>query len=213
MRPPAATSMAKRRIEDERYAYFAEVSLVFLDLPDAVFRGYEGDDQLLGAPRADDESPFELLRREIARLEPQHVYLPLAVGGHVDHRLCRDAGVASSAKPASWVMPGPEYAGMVELLRGLPVRLVGRFPGPRRSRAGAVHRSAVRCQPRARSTPTSATSSNARSPASRSTEARSIGCSRTARRWRDAIRGVWQGDGRPRRHRRAAERYWVTRRV
>ena len=46
--------MARRRIEDERFAYFAEASIVFLDLPDAVFRGYEGDDQLLGKPRADD---------------------------------------------------------------------------------------------------------------------------------------------------------------
>ena len=85
--------MARRRIEDERFAYFAEASIVFLDLPDAVFRGYEGDDQLLGTPREDDDAPFELLRQEIARLEPQKVYLPLGVGGHVDHQLCRDVGV------------------------------------------------------------------------------------------------------------------------
>ena len=51
--------MATRRLEDERYAAFAEVSIVWLDLPDAVFRGYEGDDQLLGAPRADDPAPVE----------------------------------------------------------------------------------------------------------------------------------------------------------
>ena len=53
----AGDLMARRRIEDERFAYFAEASIVFLDLPDAVFRGYEGDDQLLGAPRADDDRP------------------------------------------------------------------------------------------------------------------------------------------------------------
>ena len=35
-----------------------------------------------------------LLRQEIARLEPQKVYLPLGVGGHVDHQLCREVGVA-----------------------------------------------------------------------------------------------------------------------
>ena len=56
-----------RRLEDERFAAFAEVSTVFLDLPDAVFRGYEGDGQLLGTPRADDPVPVDLLRREIAR--------------------------------------------------------------------------------------------------------------------------------------------------
>src|SRR3990172_3805299 len=42
---------AMRRLEDERYAYFAEASVIFLDLPDAVFRGYDGDDELLGAAR------------------------------------------------------------------------------------------------------------------------------------------------------------------
>ena len=47
----AGDLMAARRLEDERYAYFAEASIVFLDLPDAVFRGYEGDDQLLAMPR------------------------------------------------------------------------------------------------------------------------------------------------------------------
>src|SRR6476620_2030917 len=86
----AGDLMATRRIEDERFAYFAEASIVFLDLPDAVFRGYEGDGQLLGTPRADDEAPFEALRREIARLEPQHVYVPLGAGDHGDHWLCRD---------------------------------------------------------------------------------------------------------------------------
>src|SRR5690349_3681744 len=40
----AGEIVARRRVEDERFAFFAEVSVVFLDLPDAVFRGYEGDD-------------------------------------------------------------------------------------------------------------------------------------------------------------------------
>ena len=56
-------AMARRRLEDERYAAFAEASIVWLDLPDAVFRGYEGDDQLLGLPRTDDPPPVDLLRR------------------------------------------------------------------------------------------------------------------------------------------------------
>ena len=86
--------MATRRLEDERYAAFAEVSMIWLDLPDAVFRGYEGDDQLLGAPRDDDPAPVDALRRELARLEPQRVYLPLGIGGHVDHQLTRNAGIA-----------------------------------------------------------------------------------------------------------------------
>ena len=89
----AGDLMARRRLEDEAYAAFAEASVVFLDLPDAVFRGYESDDELLDAPRDDDAAPFDVLRREIVRLEPQKVYVPLGVGNHVDHQLCRDVGV------------------------------------------------------------------------------------------------------------------------
>jgi LmbE family N-acetylglucosaminyl deacetylase len=112
--------MARRRLEDERYAYFAEASVVFLDLPDAVFRGYEGDAQLLGAPRDDDPAPIELVRQEILRLEPQKVYLPLAVGGHVDHRHMRDVGLAMLADARRWVMPGPEWAGTVVFYEDFP---------------------------------------------------------------------------------------------
>ena len=116
----AGETMAERRLEDERYAAFAEVSVVFLDLPDAVFRGYEGDEQLLGAPRADDPAPVELLRREIARLEPSRVYFPMGIGGHVDHQLARDAGLALLADAAAWVMPGPSYVGNVVFYEDFP---------------------------------------------------------------------------------------------
>jgi LmbE family N-acetylglucosaminyl deacetylase len=116
----AGDLMATRRLEDERFAAFAEVSIVWLDLPDAVFRGYEGDDQLLGTPRADDPAPVDLLRREIARLEPQRVYLPLGVGGHVDHQLARDAGTALLHDARRWVMPGPEYVGAIAYYEDFP---------------------------------------------------------------------------------------------
>lgn len=116
----AGETMATRRLEDERFAAFAEVSMVWMDLPDAVFRGYEGDDQLLGAPRADDPAPVDLLRREIARLEPQRVYLPMGIGGHVDHRLTRDAGLALLGDARRWVMPGPDYTGAIVLYEDFP---------------------------------------------------------------------------------------------
>jgi LmbE family N-acetylglucosaminyl deacetylase len=112
--------MAERRLEDERYAAFAEVSVVFLDLPDAVFRGYEGDDQLLGEPRADDPPPVDLLRREIARLEPSRVYFPMGIGGHVDHQLARNAGIALLADRPSWIMPFPSYVGNVVFYEDFP---------------------------------------------------------------------------------------------
>ena len=125
----AGDLVARRRVEDERYAYFAEASVVFLDLPDAVFRGYDGDAALLGNPHDDDEPPYALLREEIGRLEPQRVYFPLGVGGHVDHQLCRDVGVQLLAEPRRWVMPGPDYAGMVAFYEDFPYALWNDFRG------------------------------------------------------------------------------------
>jgi LmbE family N-acetylglucosaminyl deacetylase len=116
----AGEMMAARRLEDERFAYFAEASIVFLDLPDAVFRGYEGDEELLGAPRPDDPAPYELLRREIERLEPQRLYLPLGIGNHVDHQLIRRVGVELLGESRRWVMPGPDYVGRVAFYEDFP---------------------------------------------------------------------------------------------
>ena len=116
----AGDLMARRRVEDERFAYFAEASIIFLDLPDAVFRGYEGDEELLGAPRTDDDAPYALLRQEIARLEPQKVYFPLGVGGHVDHQLCRDVGLGLLREGRAWVMPGPDYADKIAFYEDFP---------------------------------------------------------------------------------------------
>ncbi len=141
----AGELMARRRLEDERFAYFSEASIVFLDLPDAVFRGYEGDDELLGAPRDDDTAPFETLRQEITRLEPQKVYFPLGVGGHVDHQLCRDVGLALLQEGRRWVMPGPEYAGIVTFYEDFPYAWWSDFRrledlGPGRARRPAQRR-------------------------------------------------------------------------
>jgi LmbE family N-acetylglucosaminyl deacetylase len=123
----AGELVARRRVEEERFAYFAEASVVFLDLPDAVFRGYDGDDELLGAVRMDDDAPIGILRREIARLEPQAVYVPLGVGNHVDHQLCRDVGVSLLAEPRRWVMPGPEWPGRVVFYEDFPYSLWNGF--------------------------------------------------------------------------------------
>jgi LmbE family N-acetylglucosaminyl deacetylase len=110
----------RRKAEDERFAWFMEAAVVDLDLPDATQRGYEGDVALLGEPADDDEPPVDVLRREIMRLEPQHIYLPAAIGGHVDHRLCRDAGLTLLSEPAAWVMPGPGLVGRVSFYEDFP---------------------------------------------------------------------------------------------
>jgi len=115
-----ADATALRKAEDERWAYFIEAALVDLDLPDAVHRGYEVDEGLLGAPFEDDAPPVDILRREILRLEPQQVYFPLGIGGHVDHRLCRDAGLTLLGDTRGWVMPAPDLAPMVSFYEDFP---------------------------------------------------------------------------------------------
>jgi len=94
--------------------------VIFLDLPDAVYRGYEGDDELLGRVRDDDEAPYDLLRSEILRLEPQVVYFPLAIGGHVDHQQCRDVGAALLGEGRRWVMPAPSFVGRTVFYEDFP---------------------------------------------------------------------------------------------
>ena len=116
----AVDAMEMRKVEEERYAFFAETSVIFLDLPDAVYRGYEGDEQLLGSPREDDEVPYELLRSEILRLEPQMVYFPLGVGKHVDHQLCRDIGIGLLGEQRQWVMPAASFVGRTSFYEDFP---------------------------------------------------------------------------------------------
>ena len=122
-----------RKIEEERYAWFAECSVIFLDLPDAVYRGYEGDDELLGRVRDDDEAPYDLLRSEILRLEPQVVYFPLAIGGHVDHQQCRDVGAALLGEGRRWVMPAPSFVGRTVFYEDFPYAWWNDFQGQAQS--------------------------------------------------------------------------------
>jgi len=53
-----------------------------------------GDEELLGEPRAGDPPPTTELRTVIRDLRPDRLYLPMAIGSHVDHRLVRRAGLA-----------------------------------------------------------------------------------------------------------------------
>jgi LmbE family N-acetylglucosaminyl deacetylase len=92
--PTPGEVSALRRVEDQAYARFVGAAIVFIDLPDAVFRGYEGDTPLMSAPRPDDPPPVDALRRTLANLRPADLYVPLSIGGHVDHRQVRRAAVA-----------------------------------------------------------------------------------------------------------------------
>ena len=126
----AADAAALRKVEDERYAFAVEGSVVWMDLPDASLRGYEGDEQLLGPIRRDDETPYEAIRREILRLEPQLIYVPLGVGNQVDHVHCRNVGLAMLDEQRRWVMPGPDMIGRIVFYEDFPYAWWNGFDGP-----------------------------------------------------------------------------------
>ncbi len=132
----SADAMEIRKVEEERYIYLVEASVVFLDLPDAVYRGYQGDDELLGVPHEDDLAPYEVIRREINRLEPQMVYFPLGVGGHVDHQLCREVALGLLSEGRRWVMPGPDYVGRLAFYEDFPYAWWTEFNGPTQLNGG-----------------------------------------------------------------------------
>ena len=128
--------------------------------------------------------------------------MPLGVGGHVDHQLCRDVGVRLLAEGRRWVMPGPEYAGTVVFYEDFPYAWWNDFERLEDLRRRRLRR---RCPPTSRSTrrtPTSATSSSARSPASTSTRARWSGCSTARATMADAVRAYGADGRRARRGRR-----------
>ena len=207
----AGELMARRRIEDERFAYLAEASIVFLDLPDAVFRGYEGDEQLLGAPRDDDAAPYERIRTEIARLEPQKVYLPLGVGNHVDHQLCREVGIGLLNESRPWVMPGPEYAGQVVFYEDFPYAWWSGFSSPADLPAEAL----AGVPPDVQLTPTFADVSDQLEQKIRGISLYESQLDRLfggRRGMADAVRRYGRAVGLAGRLDGAAERYWVTRR-
>ena len=161
----AGDLMAARRLEDERYAYFAEASIVFLDLPDAVFRGYEGDEQLLGRPSrrrpGPDRPPGEGDR-------PPGAAEGLPAAG--DRRSRRPPAHPRGRRRAPGAGPplGDARPGVRRdrhLLRGLPVRLVERLPAPRRPARQGPSPGSRRTSASRRSTPTSPRRWSARSRA------------------------------------------------
>src|SRR5688572_27765973 len=70
-----------------------------LDLPAAAARhaSYAGFSELTAGGRAEDDRWAALAARALAearnRSRPRHVYVPLGVGAHVDHRLCHQAAL------------------------------------------------------------------------------------------------------------------------
>jgi len=88
----------RQREEEERSAMAAlGADYLWLGYADAIYRGdqYLSDADLFGPVKPGDADLRRNLGRDIVRIWRRcpgaTVYLPLGVGGHVDHRLCGDA--------------------------------------------------------------------------------------------------------------------------
>jgi LmbE family N-acetylglucosaminyl deacetylase len=89
-----ADVMGARGLEDAAFAAAVGAKLLRANEPDAVFRGYESHEALGQEPRPGDPPPVASLVAALDATEAEVAYIPLSVGGHVDHRLVHRAGVA-----------------------------------------------------------------------------------------------------------------------
>jgi LmbE family N-acetylglucosaminyl deacetylase len=86
--------MEERAREDRAYAAALDARVVGVGLPDAVFRGYEGEAALMGEARSDDPAPASAMAELLHTVKPEVAYVPLSIGGHVDHRQVFHAGAS-----------------------------------------------------------------------------------------------------------------------
>jgi LmbE family N-acetylglucosaminyl deacetylase len=103
-----ARATAARRQEDQEAAAALGAAIVFLDFPDAVYRGFYPDAKaIFGEPAFPDminvlaqlnEAIGTGLGRTIRRTDMVH--LPLGIGNHVDHLMVGAAAGAFQRKPA-----------------------------------------------------------------------------------------------------------------
>jgi LmbE family N-acetylglucosaminyl deacetylase len=95
-----ADAVEQRRAEDDEAMRALGATPMWLNFPDAIYRGklYLSDDDLFGPVKAGDSDTALAIHASLAAiydaLRPAVVYAPVGIGGHVDHRLIRDAVLA-----------------------------------------------------------------------------------------------------------------------
>jgi LmbE family N-acetylglucosaminyl deacetylase len=120
--PRAAGSGARRRAEDAEAMARAGADVMFAGYADAPFRcgTYRSFGGIVfGRDPADDAvaaRASDLIAWLLRRVRPDTLYAPLAVGGHIDHRLCHDAARAVRFGPTLFYEDRP-YALVREAVR------------------------------------------------------------------------------------------------
>lgn len=131
-----------RREEDARAAAVLGCRLRWLGLPDAIYRGdrYTSDRELYGPVREEEGELARFLADELASLpewrDGNRVFVPLAVGSHVDHQLVFEAG-ACLARRGVEVLAYEDLPYAIHTPQGVAARLaqVGHRLGPERQLA------------------------------------------------------------------------------
>lgn len=102
-----------RRSEDEKTLTSLGIRVIYLDTLDSIYRTVDGQisypdlEALFSSPREQDSRLLpEFWREQALRLltpgEPGRFYAPLAIGGHVDHFLARQAGIKLAQSADVW---------------------------------------------------------------------------------------------------------------
>jgi LmbE family N-acetylglucosaminyl deacetylase len=88
-----------RRAEESLVCRLTGEPAVALDLPEALLRGYVMAEVFAATPDGRDAAVIEVIGEKIAALAREHGlahwYLPLGIGGHVDHRIARDTALGA----------------------------------------------------------------------------------------------------------------------
>ncbi len=127
-RAQGGARVAERRAEDRAAMARLGCDFIWADLPDAIYRGYASWPDLFGAPRADD--PLRARLAEILSTLPAgaEILAPLAVGGHVDHRLVRQVASARGFARLGFYEDFPYVAqdphALAQVIGGLSARVV-----------------------------------------------------------------------------------------
>jgi LmbE family N-acetylglucosaminyl deacetylase len=111
---------ARRREEDRRACKILGVEAIYLPVPDCIYRRsprdgralYDSEGEIFGFPDPEDTPLIQELAQKIfyAALTGAQVVCPLAIGGHVDHRLTRAA--AESLGIPLWYYPDYPYVAL-----------------------------------------------------------------------------------------------------
>lgn len=108
------TALRSREDEIWRRKYGSALSLSDLNMKDAARRLHKRADELFGLAVDPADKAIEKIQKALERIEADALALPLALGGHIDHLLVREASAASARAvlPCAFYEDLPYAAGL-----------------------------------------------------------------------------------------------------